>query len=185
MLLFILSTNTLIAQSVSIARIVSDESMKDYVWAIGYGSTLEEADKDAMNTLVSYTISVTRVDKGVLTESEEKFKQELVSMSDIYLENVRREVLPDKNEQKRVLRYISKNDWENKSGVLRGKIQEYIDSGVFAPMIEDKIRYFAWAYVLLHTYHDETNPIMIEGKPAKAYLYETIREGLNNISIEF
>lgn len=178
------TVNIAIAQSVSVARIMGDENMKDYVWAIGYGTTLEEADKDAMNTLVSYTTKVTRVDKGVVSESEEKFKQEAVAMSDVYLENVHREVLSDHNGQKRVLRYISRRDYDNRNGVLKGKIQEYIDSGVFAPMIEDKIRYFSWAYVLLHTYHDETNPILVEGKPAKAYLYETVREGLNNISID-
>ncbi len=183
LLSMLLASTCLFAQSASVARIMGDEKMRDYVWAIGYGTTLEEADKDAMGTLVSYTSKIVKVDKGTLTESEERYKQELLSMSNVYLENVRREVLPDSNGQKRVLRYLSKSDWEARDNGLKGKIQEYIDSGTYTPMIEDKMRYYVWAYVLLNTYNNEQSPITVEGRPAKAYLYESIREALNDITI--
>lgn len=179
----ILCICNLSAQTVSVARIMSDHDMTDYVWAIGYGETIEEADKDAMNTLVSYTAQIVKMDKSRVTESEEQFKQELAIMSDVYLENVRREVLPDEGKNKRVLRYLSREDWEARTEVMRNKILEYIESGTYAPMIEDKLRYFTWAYVLLQTYHDNEEPIKIGDKPAKAELYNSIREALSNISI--
>ena len=103
----ILCICNLSAQTVSVARIMSDHDMTDYVWAIGYGETIEEADKDAINTLVSYTAQIVKMDKSRVNESEEEFKQELAIMSDVYLENVRREVLPDEGKNKRVLRYLS------------------------------------------------------------------------------
>ena len=182
-LFFILCICNISAQSVSVARIMSDKNMTDYVWAIGYGETIEEADKDAMNTLVSYTAQIVKMDKSTVTESEEQFKQEMAIMSDVYLENVRREILPDEGKNKRVLRYLSREDWEARNDVMRNKIEEYIESGTYAPMIEDKLRYFTWAYVLLQTFHDTEDPIKIDDKPAKAQLYNSIREALGNIDI--
>ena len=76
LLSMLLASSCLFAQSASVARIMGDEKMRDYVWAIGYGTTLEEADKDAMGTLVSYTSKIVKVDKGTLTENEERYKQE-------------------------------------------------------------------------------------------------------------
>ena len=83
LLSMLLASTSLFAQSASVARILGDEKMRDYVWAIGYGTTLEEADKDAMGTLVSYTSKIVKVDKGTLTESEEHYTQELLSRSKV------------------------------------------------------------------------------------------------------
>lgn len=181
LLFLILGVTTLSAQSVS--RVMADVDMTEYKWAIGEAATLEEADNNAMNILVSYATNITVSSNSLLTDSEEKFKQQSVALSNVYLENVRREVLPDQNGLKRVLRYITVKDWEARNSVLKGKIQEYIDGGYYASMIEDKIRNYAWAYALLYTYHDTNNPILIDGKPAKPAIYEDIRGTLNGMTI--
>ena len=182
-LFFVCAIFSLSAQSVSVARILSDVDMKDYVWAKGYGDTIEEADKDAMNTLVSYVTMIVSSTKGSVSTSDgTNMKQEISMLSDGYLENVRREVLPDVDKKKCVLRYLSREDWEARNDVTRNKILEYIESGTYAPMIEDKLRYYSWAYVLLQTFVDD-DPIKIGDKPAKAQLYDNIREALSNINV--
>ena len=184
LLFFILGVSALYAQSVSVTSVMSDTEMKEYKWAVGQGLTLEEADRNAMNTLVSYATNITIMTTGeVSTNQGSNFKQESVAMSNLYLENVQREVLPELNGVKRVIRYIKIDDWNKRNSVLKGKIEEYINSGHYALMIEDKIRYYSWAYALMNTYHDESNPILIDNKPAKAAIYSAIREGLNNMSI--
>ena len=181
LLFLILGVNALSAQSVS--RVMADVDMTEYKWAIGEAATLEEADNNAMNILVSYATNITVSSNSLLTDTEEKFKRQAVALSNVYLENVRREVLPDQNGLKRVLRYITVKDWEARNNVLKGKIQEYVDGGYYASMIEDKIRNYTWAYALLYTYHDANNPILIDGKPAKTAIYEDIRRALNSMTI--
>ena len=184
LLFFILGISALYAQSVSVARVMADTEMKEFKWAEGQGLTIEEADRNAMNTLVSYATNITIMTTGdVSTHQGSNFKQESVAMSNLYLENVQREVLPEVNGVQRVVRYISIEDWNKRNSVLKGKIEEYINSGNYAPMIEDRIRYYSWAYALMNTYHDESSPILIDEKPAKAVIYSAIRDGLNNISI--
>lgn len=182
-LLLIFSFNTLYAQNASIARVLSDRDMVDYVWAIGYGATVEEADKDAINTIMSYASQIVKTEKSTMTESDESYEQDMAMLSNVYLEDLRREVLADDNKQKRVLRYTTREDWNSRSRVLRDKILDYIESGTYVPMIEDKIRYFSWAYTLLHTYYDESNPIEVDGRSARSYLYEEIRSALRDIKI--
>lgn len=186
-----LSVNSLYAQAVSIQRVMSDVDMKDYVWAIGQGVTLEDADKSAINTLASYDVNLTskgsssivNQTKNTNANTEITFKQETSTVSNMYLENVRREILTDHDGMKRVLRYISREDWEARYGALKSKIEEYIESGQFASLIEDKLRYYTWANVLLQTYPNNQTPINVEGKAAKAWLSAQLRDILSNIKV--
>jgi hypothetical protein len=103
----------------------------------------------------------------------------------MYLENVRREVLSDDKGQRRVLRYMTREDWDARNDVLRGKIEEYIESGRYASMVEDKIRYYSWANILLQTYPEKEEPIMVDGTTyAKHWLISELRAILNNIDIQ-
>ena len=101
----------------------------------------------------------------------------------MYLDNVRREVLPDQNRQKRVLRYLTRADWESRHEALKSKIEEYIESGKFASLVEDKIRYYTWAHILLQTYPDTAPAIKVESAHAKQWLYEQLRNILNEINV--
>ncbi|MBR6655102.1 MAG: hypothetical protein IKL20_00660 [Alistipes sp.] len=189
--LFVCFFYNLSAQSVSIERIMSDTDMKDYVWAIGYGMTLEEADKNAINTLASHDASITLVNKSKLEDkltttghqSAESTSINAASVSNMYLENVRREVLTDQEGQKRVLRYISRKDWEARYSVLKSKIEEYIESGKYASLVEDKLRYYTWANVLLQTYPNHHTPISVDGVAAKQWLLSQLRDILTNIKV--
>lgn len=185
--------NTLSAQSISISSVLRDTKQENYVWAIGYGNTLEEADRDAMSTLTSYATNITNVEtsamKNVVSSDGTYFEKANTgnssSISNMYLENVRREVLSDDKGQRRVLRYMTREDWDARNDVLRGKIEEYIESGRYASMVEDKIRYYSWANILLQTYPEKEEPIMVDGTTyAKHWLISELRAILNNIDIQ-
>ena len=185
--------NTLSAQSISISSVLRDTNHENYVWAIGYGNTLEEADRDAMSTLTSYATNITNVEtsamKNVVSSDGTYFEKANTGnsslISNMYLENVRREVLSDDKGQRRVLRYMTREDWDARNDVLRGKIEEYIESGRYASMVEDKIRYYSWANILLQTYPEKEEPIMVDGTTyAKHWLISELRAILNNIDIQ-
>ena len=190
---FLFTTLSLSAQTLSVARVMADETMRDYVWAIGYGSTVQEADQDALRTLTSLDMSIVNVGMSKMDDrvtstsshSEEVNKQETMSVSNVYLENVRREMLPDQDGRKRVLRYIARADWEDRHSALRNKIQEYIDNGRYAPMVEDKVRYFVWAHVLMQSLPDDGNQMKIDGAtPARQWLTSQVREMLDGIDVQ-
>ena len=180
---------SLIAQSVT--EIMRDKSMNEYVWAIGYGKTLEDADKDAMNTLAktevnmfaSSSVKIKNKTEGQNARSEIDFESGSLSLSSVYLSNVKREVLPDMDGRKRVLRYLSVSDWEKRHEVLKGKIEEYIESGKYASLIEDKIRYYAWANILMDLYPHSSEPIKVSDRNARQWLPEELRTLLNKIKV--
>ena len=183
---------TLSAQSVSVNRVLMDDAMRDYMWAIGYGSTVQEADQDALRTLTSLDMSIVNVGSSKMSDrvtnaqsqSEEVNRQETTSVSNLYLENVRREVLPDMDGRKRVLRYISRADWEGRHDALRNKIMEYISNGRYAPLVEDKVRYFVWAHVLMQSLPDDGTQLKIDNTtPACQWLLSRVREMLEAIEV--
>ena len=182
LLAFLFATTTLSAQT-SIARIMNDTDQVDYVWAKGYGETIEQADKDAMNQLLRNGSLVFVSSNSTITQDSENYKHELTSLSNVYLENVGREVLPDERGAKCVLRYMTREAWESHDKMLKSKIEDYISSGKYTSAIDDKLRYFTWAYILVQSYLNDKEPIEIGDVPAKSYLYEAIGEVLDNIEI--
>lgn len=179
------------AQFVPTGQILRDKNWDNYVWAKGYGQSIEEADNNAMSTLASYATTLTSEEtiaqKNIANKdgahSESVYSGKSTSVSNMYLENVRREVLPDENGQKCVLRYISREDWDARYTVLKNKIEEYIMSGKLASLVEYKIQYYTWAHILLQTYPADEEPIKVDGAHAQLWLLQELRNILNNIEI--
>jgi hypothetical protein len=73
LLAFLFATTTLSAQT-SIARIMNDTDQVDYVWAKGYGETIEQADKDAMNQLLRNGSLVFVSSNSTITQDSENYK---------------------------------------------------------------------------------------------------------------
>lgn len=162
-----------------------------YKWAKGLGNTLEEADKDAIKKLVSKDVIV--VSKTDQTDSqtsnsdgfnrEHSFVEKSSSITNMYLENVCREVLDDYNGLKQVLVYVTIEDWEARHKALKSKIKEYIETGRDAD-VAAKICYYNWANILLQTYPPHEETIMVDGQtPAKHWLATEIRNILNQIEV--
>ncbi len=180
---------SLVAQSVT--AVLRDSNFTEYVWAKGYGATIEEADRDAMNTLAktetqvlaSGEIKIKNRSAGQSVKSEVDYDSKSSTLSSVYLSNVRREILADVDGKKCVLRYISIRDWDKRHEVLKGKIEEYIESGKYATLVEDKIRYYAWANILLELYPTTNEPIKINDRLARQWLTEELRSILNKIKV--
>ena len=184
---FLFSWNNLSAQ-VSVSRIMADTDRTEFQWEIGYGNTIEEADQDAIRLLaekagVNVTSKTDNIQIDASGVGSENFVNKTTSVSNTYLENMHREILSDSNGQKRVLRYMSIEDWNNRDKASERKIVEYIDAGRYAPMIEDKIRHYAWALTLNHYYTGDT-PIKIDGEvPARQWLLSQLRSILDSIVV--
>ena len=180
---------SLVAQSV--IEVLRDANFTKYVWAKGYGATIEDADRDAMNTLAktetqvlaSGEIKIKNRSAGQSVKSEVDYDGKSSTLSSVYLSNVKREVLADVDGKKCVLRYISVGDWDKRHEVLKGKIEEYIESGKYATLVEDKIRYYAWANILLELYPTTNESIKANGQNARQWLPVELRNILNKIKI--
>ena len=181
----------LIAQSVSVAQVMRDQLRNEFVWAVGYGATLEAADKDAMEALAktdvtvfaSSSLHIENKTEGQNVRSKTAYEGDSHELSFAYLNNVKREVLPDVDGRKRVLRYITIQDWEKRHEALKSKIEEYIESGKYATLVEDKIRYYVWASILLDLYPTTSEAIKVDGQNARQWLPGELRNILNKIKI--
>ena len=187
---FVLSWNNLSAQSFSAARVLADEDMQEFKWAIGTGDTVEEADKDAINQLSEMAgVHVGKSDKQVAIDSTisgvsgENYTSTTNMVSNAYFENLRKENLADENGRKRVLRYMPIEDWNARHDSYKVKIEEYINYGKVAPQVEEKIRYYAWSLMLLHYYMGDT-PIKVDDQmPARQWLISELQGIFRKIDI--
>ena len=186
--LFLVGTAAVKAQSLT--AVLTDEKMERYVWAIGYGKTIEEADHDAINTLSSSSMEHVVVSGGNMLDistnkgdtSVEKFEQTSASVSSIYLDNMRREILDDKDGNKRVLRYVTREDWELRYERIKQKIEGYKTDGDYSPDVEDKLRNYVWAHVLSKNYPKKD--IFYDNLSAEQWLLNKIEELLGKIKIK-
>ncbi len=174
----------------SLSAVLGDEKMERYVWAIGYGADIESADQDAINTLSSNSMERVVVSEGKMVDvnstegstSTETFKQKSVGVSNLYLENMRREILPDENGQKRVLRYVTREDWDSRYERIKEKIERYKSDGDYTPEIDDKLRNYVWAHILSKNYPKKD--LFFDNLSAEQWLLNKIDELLGDIEIK-
>lgn len=184
---FVISWSNLAAQSVSVSRVMADSEMKEFKWAVGTGETIEDADQDAIKQLSEMAGMTTIINtKDVKIDASgagsETYTSEANSVSSTYFENMRREILGERNGLKEVLRYIPIADWNSRHDASRNKIEEYITAGRYASMVEDKIRYYSWALVLMHYYTG--SPIKIDDEmPARQWLISELHSIFRDITI--
>lgn len=167
----------------------ADRDMERYVWAIGYGIDVESADQNALNALsqtsmVRTTVvdnKIENVVSGGAASSTVGTKVSSVATASIYMENVKRIVLQDADGQKRVLRYMTRADWDNRESKLKEKIEHYIENGEMMTTPEDILRCYSWAHALLRSYSKED--ITVEGISAREWLLAQMRSVLDDIKI--
>lgn len=190
-LLLLFSTSFLRAQSV--AEVMRDK--EQYVYEIGLGGTLEEADRNAMTALSNRSASVTHSAaystqdsmSAAGNSSSSQYSDNTSIISTMYLPNVGRHILSDENGKKRVMRYATISDWEHRYDVCKAKIEEYVESAMYAEedcVVDEALRNYSWAYVLLMTYPGE--PIVIDGVTGglPQFCMSSIRRILSDIDIK-
>lgn len=138
------------------------KSSPEYLWGEGEGETLRLADDKAMLDLVSQIAvhvsgekrtTVTNKQEGQGAKSHVSFEQVMKTYSSATLTNTSRLVLSDEPEAK-VLRYIKKNELDKIFEARKNKIKEMINiatSALDAKQIDDAIRYYYWANMLLNS----------------------------------
>ena len=190
-LLLFLSTTALYGQTV--AEVMRDKDQ--YVYEIGYGDTLEEADRNAMTALSNHSAMVSHsashstedIISGNQASSTSQYKDNTSIISSMYLPEVGRHILQDENGKKRVMRFATMSDWEHRYDLCKSKIQEYVVSAMYAEedfVIDEALRNYSWAYVLLMSYPGE--PIVIDGVTGglSQHCMSSIRRILSGIDIK-
>lgn len=186
--LFVFALTAVKAQSLT--AVLCDEKMENYVWAIGYGSDIESADRDAINTLSSNSMEHVVINAGKLVDinstegstSTETFDQKSASVSNLYLENMRREILPEEKGLVRVLRYVTRADWDSRYERIKEKIERYKSDGDYTPEVDDKLRNYVWAHVLSKNYPKKD--LFFDNLSAEQWLFNKIEDLLRDIKIK-
>jgi len=133
-----------------------------YIWGEGWGSSVDEADQQALSSLVSkITIAVVsdfrQVEEQILSSSgDEHFLMQSnrsSAYSNVTLSNTHRVIL--KNGRKaHVGRWIHRDELDVIFADRKSRILEYEDfasDAELAGRLDDALRYHYWAYVLLRS----------------------------------
>ncbi|MBT7470110.1 MAG: LPP20 family lipoprotein [Candidatus Cloacimonetes bacterium] len=144
--------------------ITVSEIKQNYMYGMAKSSTLQKADKRAINDLISQiSIQVESNFTNIMEEEDgnlHEFTQSIVkTYSNSTLHNAERKVL-EEGGKTIVYRYIKKSEMNKIFANREKKILDYTSSAVYAEQelrIADALRNYYWALVLLrsHPAHDE------------------------------
>ena len=134
----------------------------NYLFGIGEGSNFDEADKNALDHLISQiSVQVESYFENFVTETNgnisEYSKSVVKTYSNMTLQEAASVQLEDKRNYSRVMRYISKAKLESIFESRKQKIIEYVKTGISAEhdlRIGDALRNYYWALVLLNSHKD-------------------------------
>ena len=178
------------AEEIRLAKAIqSDIQMEQYMWAIGTGPTKEIADKNAINSLSQLGMTQTtiidnefsNVNTGQDAQSTMSTKATSVGISNLALDKARVIFLAPQAGMEVALRFMTREDWDKRDEDTKIKINNYIDSAKFAFSVEDQLRYYSWANILMSGY--TKGDIQIDGHHAGPMLQSKVREILNNIKV--
>ncbi len=159
-----------------------------YYHGIGYGETLEEADRRSLDDLCGkISLSYAQGTKTHDTQDSESFSTQGSISTFVTLSNTERlEVVsgPDKWE---VLRYVDRSQVESDMAMRVEKIRTLVDQGRALEKrveIASALKYLNWAYALSRAY---TKPVMLDidgmNHDAKTWLDSHISTMLNTLRI--
>lgn len=173
-----------------------------YMWGIGHGKTVEEADGLALNDLSSnICVHISGVTIDSLTnkvingdaETYSHLSSVIQAYSNATLCNTQRQVLSFKPNVS-VVRWIKRDEVDKIFEHRKQKIKEYVSSGIKAienGKIDVALKDFHWALALTQSlqYPTEAKYELIEGDPLSSvlltvWLPEQIKELLQNIKID-
>ena len=168
-----------------------------YLYGEGYGSTVDEADRQALSDLISKIAvnvsSVTnqsdneKVSNGNLTSNSD-FRSTIQTYSQATLTNTERIIL--KNEpDAHVGRWIKRSEVQKIFESRKFKISSLIEMAEKAEnnlKIDDALRCYYWAYTLLRSLQNPNEMTTEDGKQLlSVWLPEKINNVLNNLSANY
>ncbi len=168
----------------------------EFIWGEGKGNTLSEADREAIDQIVSQ-ISVTvdskfkkTIEENASKEVTEKVVFVMETYSNTTLDSTVRVVIQNEPDA-HVLRYIKRADVYKIFTQRANKIQDFVRSAVNAEKdlrVADALKYYYWSLILLKS-HPDGNELTTDGsngpKTALAvWIPEQINRVLSKISFE-
>ena len=193
LLLFI--SNIVFSQSIE--EIKADK--KNYIWGEGYGITLNQADKQALSSLISQIstsvessskLSMDEVITGGSSNASEKFKSVINTYSEATLKNTERIVITNEPEAQ-VFRYIKRSEISKVFEDRKNKVLSWVENAensIENNKVADALRYYYWSLVLLKSHPDASSIVYYDTNGKKqiliTWLPYTINEILSDIDFK-
>jgi hypothetical protein len=137
------------------------KSSSAYLWGEGTASTLQQADKRALNDLISQiSVQVESNFYNIVTEDDEDIKEYTQSVMSTYSATTLNQAMRKVQEhggKTTVLRYIELENIQKLFKARRLKLLDYIKSAQSAETdyrIGDALKYYYWSLVLLRSHPD-------------------------------
>ena len=186
-----LSAYHLSAQNLTATQVMAD---KNYVYEIGVGATLEEADRAALKNLATRSAQIISNDSKYIEEVfknktgqyVEVSKDQLAVISNVYLDNVGRVVVSQNDVECKVMRYMTKDDFAHRFDACIEQIKSYVTSAQYAlkdSKPDEAIKDFAWAFALTKSCPVEIEMDGITGGVSQ-YCSVSIEEILKSIDVK-
>jgi len=180
-------------------RTVSPDEIRNsgnYIFGIGEGGNFDEADKNALDHLISQlSVQVESYFEDFVTETNGNVGAYSTSVVKTYSSMTLKEAksfqIEDRRNYCKVIRYISKTDIESIFESRKQKIIEYVKTGIHAEnelRIGDALRNYYWALVLLNSHKDHDKiSFSFDGNADEQLLMTALPDHINKIftDIEF
>ncbi len=165
-----------------------------YIWGEGWGSTIEEADQQALSSLISkITIAVVsdfrQVEEQVLSSKGDEHylmqSNRSSAYSSVTLSNTHRVVLKG-GRKSHVGRWIHCDELEVIFADRKSRILEYEDCALDAERtgrVDDALRYHYWAYVLLRSLQRPSELRSEDGRMLLNSIPESISTILEDVNV--
>ncbi|MBS3742360.1 MAG: LPP20 family lipoprotein [Candidatus Cloacimonetes bacterium] len=143
----------------------SIQNAGNYLYGIGEGKTFREADKNALDNLISQiSVHVESKFKNIVTEKNEQIEEYTKIVVNTYsnttLPQTRSRVIEEKPDHVKVIRYMKEENMKKIFSERKNKIFDYTQSAIEAEKedrIGDALKYYYWALVLLRSHPDHNN----------------------------
>ena len=165
-----------------------------FIWGEGWGSSIEEADQQALSSLISkITIAVVsdfrQVEEQVISSRGEEHYMMQSNRSSAYsnvtLSNTHRVVLRS-GRRSHVGRWIHRDELEIIFADRKSRILEYEDCALAAERagrVDDALRYHYWAYVLLRSLQRPSELRSSDGRMLLNSIPERITAILDDVNV--
>ena len=178
--------------SLSAQTVEEIQQSDNYLWGTGNGTTLRQADNEALASLISQiSTNVSSQFEQVLEEektngeieSKDKFKSIINTYSHATLTNTQRIVIQNEPDAA-VMRYIKKSEIQR---IFEGRKVKLLDFAQEAMRLEkkaqvaDALRYYYWALTLLQSYPDGNYLTMKDDQGQEQLLVSWIPKQMNDI----
>ena len=186
--IIILLTTIILNTLLNAQSIKEIKQSNKYIWGIGEGRTIRQADKRAIDDLISQiSVRVESKFTNILQENDGDVKEysKLVmnSYSNTTLNSAKRKV-EEKNDKCTVIRYIRKIELSKIFDNRKTKVFNYIKYAMDAEKelrIADALKYYYWSLILLRS-HPDNNEIEYDfGINGKNLLIIALPERIDNI----